>query len=301
MKRILYTIAMVAAAVLALASCEQETLSPESVIKDSRVETNDFDRWLEVNFLKPYNIEFKYRYDMMETALGYWTVPADFDQSVMYAHLVKYLCVDSYDEVAGTAFTCSYFPKLFFLEGTFHYDNNGTMILGTAEGGRKIFLAGTNHLRYYLEDAIETQESGTLNEFYFKTIHHEFTHILNQTKDFTADFKLVTGSDYVLDSWNNTDGNHLKRGFISDYSQKSDHEDFAEMLSCYVVNTPEQWDQWMSDAGTEGAAKLAKKLEYVKNYMLEAWNIDLDELRTTVLRRTGDVLAAKVDLTDLTI
>ena len=73
------------------------------------------------------------------------------------------------------------------------------------------------------------------------------------------------------------------------------------MLSCYVVNTPEQWSQWMTEAGTDGAAALAKKLEYVKNYMKDAWGIDLDVLRSVVLRRTGDVLAEKVDLTDLTI
>lgn len=297
MKRILYIIATLAS--VALVSC-QEKLNPESVIKDSRAETTPFDLWLNANFLRPYNIEIKYRYELMETNLAYWTVPADYDQAVIYAHMVKYLCVDTYDEVAGTAFTCGYFPKLFFLEGTFHYDNNGTMILGTAEGGRKIFLGGTNFLNYYLKEAQESKDPGTLNEFYFKTVHHEFTHILNQTKDFSEDFKLVTGDGYVLDSWNDVSG-WLKNGFITDYSQKSDTEDFAEMLSCYVVNTPEQWAKWMTEAGADGSAKIAKKLEYVKTYMQDAWGIDLDELRDVVLRRTNDILEGKVDLTDLTI
>ncbi len=41
-----------------------------------------------------------------------------------------------------------------------------------------------------------------------KTIHHEFTHILNQTKDYPADFQLITGSLSLTDdgqftiSWN---------------------------------------------------------------------------------------------------
>ena len=302
MKRLFKLFAVSAAIVAAFASCQKETLSDESVIKESRAEKTDFDKWLDANFLLPYNIDFKYRYELMESNVAYWTVPADYKQSIVYAHLVKYLCVDTYDEVAGTTFTCSYFPKLFFLEGTFHYDNNGSMILGTAEGGRKIFLGGVNHLNAYLEDAIATQNPATLNEFYFKTIHHEFTHILNQTKNFSSDYQQVTGTDYVLGACNTTHrSDYLKYGFISQYSQHSDKEDFAEMMSTYIINTPEQWNQWMTDAGTEGAAKIRTKLEFVRSYMLDSWNIDLDELREVVLRRTSDILADKVDLEDLTI
>ena len=301
MKRYIKHIAIAAATILALASCQQEQLNPESVIKDSRAEETEFDKWLDANLLGPYNIQVKYRYELPESNYSYWTTPADYDQSIVYAHLVKYLCVDTYDEVAGTEFTCSYFPKLFFLEGTFHFDNNGQMILGTAEGGRKIFLGGVNYLNYYLEDALESQDPGTLNEFYFKTIHHEFTHILNQTKDFTTDYKMISGTDYVLNAWNNTHHNdYLKYGFISQYSQHSDHEDFAEMLSTYIINTPEQWAAWMSAAGTDGAAKIEKKLALVRSYMLDSWGIELDELREVVLRRTNDILASRVDLTDLT-
>lgn len=301
MKKYIKYFAVAAASVLALASCKQEQLSQESVIKDSRAEQTEFDKWLANNLLNPYNIQIKYRYELMETNFSYWTTPADYEQSIIYAHLVKYLCVDTYDEVAGTTFTCKYFPKLFFLEGTFHYDNNGQMILGTAEGGRKIFLGGVNHLRGVLEDAQEAHDAGTLNELYFKTIHHEFTHILNQTKDFTPDYKMISGTDYVLNAWNDTNRTtYLKFGFISQYSQHSDREDFAEMLSTYVINTPQQWNAWMSQAGTEGAKKIEQKLEIVRSYMLEAWDIDLDELRDVVLRRTDDVLAGRVNLTDLT-
>jgi substrate import-associated zinc metallohydrolase lipoprotein len=301
MKKYIKYFAVAAASVLALASCKQEQLNQESVIKDSRAEQTEFDKWLANNLLNPYNIQIKYRYELMETNFSYWTTPADYEQSIIYAHLVKYLCVDTYDEVAGTTFTCKYFPKLFFLEGTFHYDNNGQMILGTAEGGRKIFLGGVNHLRGVLEEAQEAQDAGTLNELYFKTIHHEFTHILNQTKDFTPDYKMISGTDYVLNAWNDTNRTtYLKFGFISQYSQHSDREDFAEMLSTYVINTPEQWNAWMSQAGTEGAKKIEQKLEMVRSYMLEAWDIDLDELRDVVLRRTDDVLAGRVNLTDLT-
>ena len=55
MKKYIYSIMMVLG-LLSLSSCLSDRIESESVIKDTTVEQNDFDRWLEVNFLKPYNI-----------------------------------------------------------------------------------------------------------------------------------------------------------------------------------------------------------------------------------------------------
>ena len=298
MKKSVIYLSAIAAAVLAASSCEEQALNPESVITVDKVEMNDFDKWLDYNFVGPYNIDFKYRFEMNESDLDYFTIPADMECSIMMAHLVKYLCVDTYDEVAGPVFTRSYFPKMFFLIGEWEYLNNGTILLGTAEGGKKILLTGVNNLPYYI-----TLGADVLNEYYIKTIHHEFTHILNQTKDFQVDFSLVTGSGYVADSWSEEpfDREYLQNGFISAYSQHSATEDFAEMMSIYVTNTPEYWEEQLKQAGTEGAAKITTKLGFVRSYMADSWNIDLDELRSTVIRRQNDVFNGKIDLDDISI
>ena len=207
------------------------------------------------------------------------------------AHLVKYLCVETYDEVAGIAFTRSYFPKMFFLTGEWEYRNNGTIILGTAEGGKKIFLAGVNLLPQYMK----TPED--LNHFYIKTIHHEFTHILNQTIDYPVDFSMITGTDYVADSWSDAPFNttFLQRGFITDYAQHSDGEDFAEMLSEYITHDQQWWDIQIDKAGEKGYL-INAKLDIVRSYMQDSYNIDIDVLRATVLRRQQDVFDGQVDL-----
>ena len=293
-------ILLAAAAVMAISvsvSCREEALDPESVITVDKYENNDFDNWLEVNYVNPYNIAFKYRFEMNESDLNYYTIPADMDCAIIMAHLVKYLCVDTYDEVAGIDFTRGYFPKMFFLIGEWEYRNNGTYILGTAEGGKKILLSGINYLQKYL-----AQGADALNHYYIKTIHHEFTHILNQTKDFPTDFTLVTGSGYVADSWSESPFNteYLQNGFISAYAQYSEGEDFAEMLSIYVTNTQEYWDSQIEAAG-DGGASISAKLDLVRQYMNDSWNIDIDQLRATILRRQADVVAGKVDLTDITI
>ena len=297
MKKYIFTI-LAAASVMMLASCKEDTLAEQSVITIDKVVTTEFDEWLEENFVNPYNIQFKYRYEEIEADYNYYTIPADYDQAVEMAHLVKYLCVETYDEVAGTAFTRRYFPKMFFLIGEWEYRNNGTIILGTAEGGRKILLSGLNHINKAMAMGPEA-----MNQYYFKTIHHEFTHIMNQTKDIPADFQLVTGTGYVGDMWNEEpyESEYLSNGFISDYAQHSYQEDFAEMLSMYITNDATVWNGWLEKAGEVSASKISSKLEIVRRYMNENFNIDIDQLRATVQRRQTDVFSNKVDLTDITV
>lgn len=295
MKRIAKYIFTAFAAVAMLTSCEQDNPDTSiSVITIDKQEKTPFDNWLEANFVNPYNIQFKYRFELNESDVNYFTIPAKYDDAVILAHLVKYLCVDTYDEVAGIAFTRSYFPKMFFLIGEWEYRNNGTMILGTAEGGKKILLAGTNYLKNYLNSASQ------LNHYYIKTIHHEFTHILNQTVSYPADFREISDADYIADEWSDHNSGYLERGFITAYSQHSDREDFAEMLSEYVTNAPETWDGWMTTAGT-GASIINAKLDIVRTYMKQAFNIDIDELRATILRRQDEVMAGRVDLTTVEV
>lgn len=281
----------------ALVSCSEDDLSAESVITIDKKQANDFDKWLTANFVNPYNLEFKYRYEYKETDADYYTIPTELNQAIEMAHLVKYLCLESYDEVAGIDFTRNYFPKMIFTIGEWEYRNNGTIILGTAESGKKILLTGVNYLDTY------KSSPAALNHYYFKTIHHEFTHILNQTKEYSAEFKLITGNSYVADSWSKEpfDVGYLERGFISSYAQHSDTEDFAEMMSLYVTNSKEQWDEWMAEAGENGAPLLQAKLDIVKSYMKDSWGVDMDKLRDTILRRQADLAAGKVDLTDISV
>lgn len=297
MKKFIIYLSAAVLSVAALASCQKDDLRPDSVIKLENAPKNDFDKWLEDNYVKPYNIEFKYRYEMNESDLNYYTVPADYDDAVIMAHLVKYLCIDTYDEVAGVEFTRSYFPKMFFLIGEWEYVNNGSFILGTAEGGKKIYLSGVNYLEACLEAGAEA-----LNYYYIKTIHHEFTHILNQTRDYPTDFAQITGSGYVSDSWSKPPYNeeYLQNGFISDYAQKSDGEDFAEMLSIYVTHTEEYWQSQLKEAGT-AAQYITAKLDIVRDYMQTTWSIDIDKLRSTIIRRQNDVTEGKIDLSDITV
>ena len=303
MRKVYYFLSVLAAA-LFLASCQEKPLDPVSVITVDSKTQNDFDKWLEANYVNPYNIRVKYRYEMDESDYSYYTIPADMDCSIIMAHLVKYMCIDSYDEVAGAAFTRRYFPKMFFYVGEWEYKNNGTYILGTAEGGKKIFLAGVN----YLPNVMGGQMSGhrdpaeAINHFYVKTIHHEFTHILNQTYDFPADFTQVTPDSYVTDAWNTAEyKNNLERGFITTYAQHSDREDFAEMTSMFITHDADWWEEQLTKAGDSGKASISAKLDIVKSYFKTSFGIDLEVLRSIILRRQEEVASGEVELESLEI
>lgn len=314
MKKNLYIIPLMLLS-LVLVSCSSDDIDSKSVITADSYEQNDFDKWLEENFRNPYNIDFKYRYEEIETDLNYYTVPADFWMSVKMAHLVKYLCVDTYNEVAGIEFTRSYFPKMFFLDGTWHFRNNGSYELGTAEGGKKICLMGINYLDGVLDgsydDRFDLAEG--LNYYYIKTIHHEFTHILNQTIDYPTSFRQVTPGSYVSDSQFSEPyvSNYLKRGFITAYAQTRSEEDFAEMIAEYVTHDANWWNErmkaadkiWEGDADQSqtGRVLIEQKLDIARAYMQDTWGIDLDKLRDVILRRQGNVVTGKIDLTDLSI
>lgn len=276
---------------LSFISCSEDDLSSTSVIKDSQREENDFDKWIYTNYIQPYNIDIKYRYEDIESDLNYQLTPADYEKSIQLAKLVKYLCLEVYDDVTGSKeFIRSYYPKMINLIGSAAYRNNGTMILGTAEGGLKITLYYVNALKI---------DPVFLNTYYFKTMHHEFTHILNQTKPYSTDFNMISGTEYVSDTWNTaytTDAAALQAGFISPYASSEANEDFAELLSIYVTHSQADWNAMMTTAGT-GATTIKEKFEIVYNYMLNSWNIDLNDLRDNIQERQANM--SSLDLNSL--
>ncbi len=291
-KNILFLIFTAVSLSLLFTSCDGDDLSNTSVIKESQKEENDFDRWLKKNYVTPYNIDLKYRFEEIESDLNYQLVPAEYKKAIQITKLVQYLCLEAYDEVTGSKeFIKNNFPKMIHLVGSAAYRNNGTMVLGTAEGGLKITLYYINQLQL---------DPAYLNYYYFKTIHHEFSHILHQTKPYSTDFNMISGPDYVSDTWNSaypTEADALKKGFISPYSSKESDEDFVELIAVYVTNSPESWQEKMTTAGA-GASIIKAKFEIVYNYMLNSWNIDLNELRDIIVKREKNIPSLDLDALD---
>lgn len=165
-----------------------------SVVISSMTEENDFDKWLYSNFLEPYNIKIRYRFEDIQSDYKYHLAPSKMDKSIQLAHLLKFMCIEPYDQITGSKqFIRSLFPKELDIIGSSGINPNGTELLGVAEGGRKIVLYKTNYMN--------VEDYPSLNEQYFHTIHHEFTHIQNQTKPYPDEFKIISKSEYVGNAW----------------------------------------------------------------------------------------------------
>ena len=79
-----------------------------------------------------------------------------------------------------------------------------------------------------------------------------------------------------------------KEGFVTSYAASEYNEDFAEVYATYITNTPEGWQKILTQAGTAGTAILNQKLDLMKKYFKDSWNVDLDDMRTIVLRRSAE-------------
>lgn len=291
MKKYIFMFALSVAALGSFTSCSESDLDKESIFQDSQVKENDFDKWIYKNYTLPYNINLMYRLQDIESDHNYSLAPAQYEKSVELAHIVKYAWLEAYDEVAGVDFTRKFVPKMLHFVGSAAYENNGTMILDTAEGGLKVTLYLVNNLMIDRE---------FLNHYYFKTMHHEFSHILHQTKSYPTEYDLISEKDYVSGDWYlMSDSEAHQLGFVSPYAMCEPREDIAEVTSIYITKTPAEWQAIIADAGSEGADIINQKLEIVKKYMATSWGIDMDELRDCVQRRLNDVVDGNVDLESL--
>lgn len=282
------------AAPVLLSSCCDDDLSKNSIFGEDvkTPERDGFDTWLYLNYTHPYNIQFNYKYVDKESDNTYNLVPADRTKAVAMAKLVKYLWMDSYVELMNDngLFFKSYCPKIIQLIGSKAYNEQGSVVLGTAEGGMKITFYNVNEL-----DPNNLSIS-FLNEWFFETMHHEFAHILHQTKNYPTDFKQIS-TDYQGPSWLNLqDKEAHQRGYITAYASNAPDEDFVELIANYVTHDEAWWNDVLEDAGDAGKEKIDRKFKIVKDYMQESWKIDLDKLREIVQRRSANL--SSVDVSD---
>lgn len=300
MKKYIYIVILGLAVGLGLGSCSEDAPSDPTNFPTTPVERNAFDQWLLKNFTYPYNVSFLYKMKDIESDMTKNLVPADSAKSTKLAIIIKYLWFDAYAEAIGPDFIKENVPRVIHLIGSPAFNSNGTIVLGTAEGGQKVTLYTVNSLTDE-----NLKDYSYLNDYYFHTMHHEFTHILNQKVTYNKNFDKVTASGYVSGDWTNVeDVDAQKKGFVTAYAMEEGKEDFAEMLSTYVTSTPTQWEKILSTAGANKVDEtltarqaLEQKLAFVRDYMSKSWGLDIDKLRDAVLHRGNEL--SSLDLENL--
>ena len=274
-------------------SCSKDNLDSTSIFPETQPKLDKFETWMENNYTLPYNVDMQYKLNDIETEGKHNLVPADSAKSAKLAIITKYMWFDAYNEVAGQNFVKLNSPRVVMLVGSPAFNSDGTETLATAEGGYKVTLYRVNELT-----KATIYNYNWLNFYFFHTMHHEFTHILNQKKPYDEAFDKITPTTYVSGEWYQLGEEEcLKEGYISNYARSEPREDFAELLSFYVTDSPQKWNDRLQRAGTKGASLINQKIALIKSYMKNLWNIDIDDLRDVVLRRGKDL--RKIDLEHL--
>lgn len=234
---------MMSALAMGFTSCSDddftETIFPDqSEELDPNSATYKFDKWLKQNYLDVYNLDFRYKMQDVGTDMNYNLVPATYQNAQDLALLAKHLWFDVYNDVVGPNFLKEYGPRIIHLIGSPAYDpSTGTITVGLAEGGIKVSLFRVN--------ALDLNSPDQLNEYYFKTMHHEFAHILHQTKTYPAKFNTISVGKYDGSNWQDRqEGVVLSCGFVTPYASSAYREDFAEIIANYIVKTDAQWERF---------------------------------------------------------
>ena len=236
--------------VSSLTSCSEDDFgktifSSEETGLDKTSYSYPLDAYLQDNFLTPYNVQFIYRMEDIGSDMQKDLVPTSYEKSKQLAVLCKYMWYDVYKELAGEKeiFLKKYSPRIIHLTGSPGFNSDGTETLGYATNGIKITLQAVNRLDY-------TQIEGRtgLNYMFFHTMHHEFTHILDQTVSHPQAFNTISTGLYNSD-WSSTPNEiAVGNGFVTNYASANTTEDWAETVSNYITMNQMNWDEMMDIA-----------------------------------------------------
>lgn len=267
MKKIFQMI-IAAALALTVASCGNDDDFDASIFDtdippvDQTQSTAPFDQWLYDNFVVPYNTEIQYRFNFPASNLNFQLTPADYKKSQLLAQYIKYLFYDVYTLYGGNDFMKKYGPRIFHFIGSAAYSpTTGTETLGYASAGVKITLINVNNMKLWQEDSPYTEtDMELLNKDQFHTMHHEFSHILHQTKSYPVAYGQVTPGAYDPITWQERDSvQSHSLGFVTQYGSSANYEDFVEVLSCAITDTDTRWMNTIIDACANGGLKAGDK------------------------------------------
>jgi substrate import-associated zinc metallohydrolase lipoprotein len=278
----LYKIVLFFFALVALASCDKED---DLVVDDISGLGGDtwtpgaIDKWITDSLTTPYNISAKYKWDQSELPLDRSLVPPREDKVIPVLSSIRRAWINPYIAEAGDVFFKKYAPKFFALVGSASFNQDGTIVLGTAEGGRKVVLYVLNDFRIKGMTGFRPSDSSNIKRM-FHTIHHEFAHILHQNVMYPEDYKRISVGLYTA-NWNNVSTAEARfTGFITPYSMSGPDEDFVEMIATMLVEGKTGFDAIINSiADAEARSILRQKEAMVVTYFKQVWNVDFYRLQ----------------------
>ena len=279
--------ALVLIAILQTACYTNEDLNLP-VAAQSNLVITDIDKYIDKNFTQEFGMAIRYRFvDNYVGPTQRVTPPKVESVRPMLDFIDKYW-IEPYMEVEnGEEFFRKHVPAEIILLGGLIYNEDGTVILGTADAGARITFTNVNAIDVNDEDWLLVQ---------LHTVYHEFAHIVHQNYKLPSAFETISPQGYTsAGSWFVlSDEEALNRGFVSPYATSSPNEDFAETVAFFLFdkdfkeNFISQEVSCQSPACEEknaGRLKIAEKLIAIKAHYEKVTGLNLDEVRASIQDR----------------
>lgn len=275
MKRNFSQLLAVLLLLITIISCRKEEAVSIDLKKyvDNPATNTALDAWLKTNFLDPYNIEVIYRYSDYYKDNDKVVAPVNPDRVQPQMQSVINGFINPYIDIAGSAFMKKMLPKQWILFGSGSYNSDGSSTNATAAAGRRITLYYVNKFNENNADTVARR---------LRTIHHEFTHILNQIVPMPTDFESITKATYNADWTKISAATAQAQGYVRNYAASQPSEDFAEMVSFLLVHGQAWFDNYANNSTTEGKAALKAKEASVVQYFTINLGIDFRALQQEV-------------------
>jgi substrate import-associated zinc metallohydrolase lipoprotein len=274
--------------VLFAASCRKEEalgdIGPVPGLGGDTWVKGPIDSFIYTNLTLPFNIDVKYKWNQFTVnQINKNVVPLD-EKYIIPALQSTVLNVWAAPYIAekDILFLKQFAPKYFVLAGSAAYNEDGSATLGVAGGGRQITLFQLNYFRP--NSVVGHVPSDTIvQKVAYLTIHHEFSHIFDQTRQRPDEFNTVTASAYSSDWINISDAQAREKGCITAYASSQAGEDWAEMISQMLVNGDTRFaDIVNSISNPDARDAIWKKRDIIAAYLKDTWNIDFVSLQARV-------------------
>lgn len=269
--------------VLTLAACAHEDQPSESQLNFNQPAKTELDKWIDANYVAPYNINAQYKWNQNTVDNSRYLFPPTINKVQPALEIVKQIWLMSYATIGGSDFVKKIAPREIVLVGGVNSNSNGTRTLGIAEGGQRITL--------FEVDNINKSNRAIVSEF-IHTIQHEYIHILNQTKPFDEQaWGKITPSGYTATWHLETTQASRELGYITSYARSNVVEDFAETASIILISTKAEYAAILAGISSPKArADIQRKEAIVVQYFKDTFNMDFYALRDEAEKNTTYVI-----------
>jgi substrate import-associated zinc metallohydrolase lipoprotein len=263
---------------------EKETLNVP-VNPGPEVLKNELDRYIDENFTQEYGMAIRYRFVDRYVSPFQRVTPPRMEVVMPMLDFIDEYWIDPYLSVEnGETFFRNHVPAEIVLLGGLIYNEDGTVILGTADAGAQITFTDVNSIDVDDQSWILLQ---------LQTVYHEFAHIVHQRYKLPNAFETISPQGYTsAGAWFTlTDEEALRRGFVSPYATSSPNEDFAETVAHFLFDADFYENYTIPESGcvtpdcesrNEGRTLIVQKLNSILAHYEKVTGVSLEDIREVV-------------------